>query len=35
MYDGNTNCKLIMSLNSNTLTVVNEVKDLRVDFDAI
>jgi len=30
MYVGNTNCKLSMSLNSNTLPVVNEVKDLDV-----
>jgi len=32
MYVGNTNCKLIMSLNSNTL--VNEVKDLGVFVDS-
>jgi len=30
MFVGNTNCKLSMSLNSNTLPVVNEVKDLGV-----
>jgi len=30
MYIGNTNCKLSMTLNSNTLPVVNEVRDLGV-----
>jgi len=34
MYVGNTNCKLSMSLNSNTLPVVNEVKDLGVFVDS-
>jgi len=34
MYVGNTNCKSSMSLNSNTLPVVNEVKDLSVFVDS-
>jgi len=36
MYVGNTNCKLSMLLNSNTLllTLVNEVKDLGVFVDS-
>jgi len=34
MYVGNANCKLSMSLNSNTLPVVNEVKDLGVFVDS-
>jgi len=34
MYVGNTNCKLSMSLNSNTLPVVNEVKDIGVFVDS-
>jgi len=33
MYVDNTDCKLSMSLNSNTLPVVNEVKDLDVVVD--
>jgi len=34
MYVGITNCKVSMSLNSNTLAVVNEVKDLGVFVDS-
>jgi len=34
MYVGNTNCKLSISLNSNTLPVVNEVGDLGVFVDS-
>jgi len=34
MYVGNTNCKLSISLNSNTLPVVNEVRDLGVFVDS-
>jgi len=32
MYVGNTDCKLSMSLNSNTLPVVNEVVDTYLMF---
>jgi len=34
MHVGNTNCKLSMSLNSNTLPVINEVRDLGVFVDS-
>ena len=34
MYVGNTDCKLNMSLNSKTLPLVNEVKDLGVIVDS-
>ena len=34
MYIGNTDCKLNMSLNSKTLPLVNEVKDLGVIVDS-
>jgi len=33
MYVGNTNCKLGMLLNSNTVLVVNQVKDIGVVVD--
>jgi len=33
MSVGNTNCKLSMTLNSNTLIVVNEVRDIGVFVD--